>query len=281
MAPGIHFAAADFVLTIICTNSMAFDVVDAHWRAFQDTQFSIGAIDRTNPASNLIPAGMTSEIASTRPTCSPDIKPGYMLGGKLLRHRVWGSCHRHLRGLRCRDSILFFLLFLPPDANGVRSTATIVSEQFPCRVRCSGKGFARPDRQWRVVAAKVRDHFHDLRRRRGPPRSGRIVTKGRLPLSAVSIGLARGAASGVPFMRWARCTVVLAYGPQTSRGHQGDMWPGSKVANQSVRASSPVPQLDGHRQRDHRADRFPAYQGETQTLVRCFRHFLPETRAPS
>ena len=42
----------------------------------------MGAIDRSNPASNLIPAGMTSEIASNAANLLSDIKPGYMLGAK-------------------------------------------------------------------------------------------------------------------------------------------------------------------------------------------------------
>jgi hypothetical protein len=35
------------------------------------TQFSMGAIDSTNPASNLIPAGMTAEVASNASICCP------------------------------------------------------------------------------------------------------------------------------------------------------------------------------------------------------------------
>ena len=129
-----------FVLTIICTNSMALTSWTPTGALSKITQFSIGAIDRTNPASNLIPAGMTSEIASNAANLLSDIKPGYMLGGK-PRHQVWG----HVIGI-CAGSVaaipLFFLLFLPPDANGVRSTATIVSEQFPMPGALQWKGVA-------------------------------------------------------------------------------------------------------------------------------------------
>ena len=190
-----------FVLTIICTNSMALTSWTPTGALSKITQFSIGAIDRTNPASNLIPAGMTSEIASNAANLLSDIKPGYMLGGK-PRHQVWG----HIIGI-CAGSIaaipLFFLLFLPPDANGVRSTATIVSEQFPMPGAL----------QWKGVADLIANGVSSL------PKSaiismifaaiaaaaieiGRIVTKGRLPLSAVSIGLGVVLPPASSFMMW-------------------------------------------------------------------------------
>jgi len=85
---------------------------------------------------------------------------------------------------------LFFLLFLPPDANGVRSPATIVSDQFGMPAAL----------QWKGVAELIAKGFSAL------PYSAivsmivaaacavaievaKIVTKGRFPLSAVAIGL--------------------------------------------------------------------------------------------
>src|SRR5258706_7843226 len=53
-----------FVLTIICANSMALTSWTPTGSLAKITQFTMGAIDRTNPASNLIPAAMTVEIAS-------------------------------------------------------------------------------------------------------------------------------------------------------------------------------------------------------------------------
>ncbi len=50
----------------------------------------MGAIDRSNPSSNLIPAAMTAEIASNAANLLSDIKPGYMLGGK-PRTRRWAT----------------------------------------------------------------------------------------------------------------------------------------------------------------------------------------------
>lgn len=177
-----------FVLTIICTNSMALTSWTPTGALSKITQFTMGAIDRANPASNLIPAAMTGEIASNAANLLSDIKPGYMLGAK-PRQQVIGHIIGIFAGaLACTP--LFFLLFLPPDASGVRSTATIVSEQFAMPAAL----------QWKGVAEIIAKGLTSL------PASAivsmivaavcaaaievaRIVTKGRFPLSAVSIGL--------------------------------------------------------------------------------------------
>ncbi|MFY7865564.1 OPT family oligopeptide transporter [Roseateles sp.] len=177
-----------FVLTVICTNAMALTSWTPTGALSKITQFTMGAIDRTNPASNLLPAGMTSEIASNAANLLSDIKPGYMLGGK-PRHQAIGHVIGIFAGVMACVP-LYFLLFLPADANGVRSTATLVSEQF-----------AMPGAlQWKGVAELIAKGLKEL------PSSAliamavaaisavlievaRIVTKGRFPLSAVSIGL--------------------------------------------------------------------------------------------
>jgi uncharacterized oligopeptide transporter (OPT) family protein len=176
------------VLTVICVNSMALTSWTPTGALSKITQFSMGAIDSTNPASNLIPAGLTAEVASNASNLLSDIKPGYMLGAK-PRQQAIGHVIGILAGSLCIVP-LYFLLFLPPDANGVRSTATIVSDQF-----------AMPGAmQWKGVAELIAKGISSL-----PTTAvismalaalaalifevARIVTKGRFPLSAVSIGL--------------------------------------------------------------------------------------------
>src|SRR4029450_2274676 len=141
------------VLTVICTNSMALTSWTPTGSLAKITQFTMGAIDRTNPASNLIPAATTGEIASHAPN---PLSPLPSL----------------------------------PEVTGVRSPATIVSEQF-----------AMPSAiQWKGVAELI------MKGLKGLPASavisiavaavaaiasevGRIMTKGRFGLSAVAIGL--------------------------------------------------------------------------------------------
>jgi uncharacterized oligopeptide transporter (OPT) family protein len=177
-----------FVLTIICANSMALTSWTPTGSLSKITQFTMGAIDRTNPASNLIPAGMTAEIASNASNLLSDIKPGYMLGGK-PRQQAWGHVIGIFAGAVCCTP-LFFLLFLPPDANGVRSTSTIVSEAFSMPAAIQWKGVAELIMKGlsalpysaivsMIVAAAAAAAIE----------IARIATKGRFPLSAVSIGL--------------------------------------------------------------------------------------------
>lgn len=176
------------VLTVICANAMALTSWTPTGALSKITQFSMGALDRSNPASNLLPATMTSDIASNASNLLSDIKPGYMLGGK-PRHQAVGHIIGILAGTLSAVP-LFFLLFLPPDANGVRSAATIVSDQFAFPAAL----------QWKGVAELIAKGISQL------PTSAlismavaavtalvieglRIKTRGRFPLSSVSIGL--------------------------------------------------------------------------------------------
>ncbi|WP_458232449.1 OPT family oligopeptide transporter [Roseateles sp. P5_E8] len=177
-----------FVLSIICTNSMALTSWTPTGALSKITQFTMGALDRSNPASNLLPAGMTAEIASNAANLLSDIKPGYMLGGK-PRHQAIGHLIGNIAGvLVCVP--LFFLLFLQPDASGLRTTAGIVSDQF---------GFPAA-LQWKGVADIIAKGLKSL------PVSAlvsmavaaiaavamevaRIKSKGRFQLSAVATGL--------------------------------------------------------------------------------------------
>ncbi|MEO5750535.1 MAG: OPT/YSL family transporter [Usitatibacter sp.] len=177
-----------FVLSIICANSMALTSWTPTGSLSKITQFTMGAIDHTNPASNLIPAGMTSEIASNAANLLSDIKPGYMLGAKPRQQAVGHVIGIVSGAIFCVP--LFFLLFLPPDANGVRSASTILSDSFAFPGALQWKGVAELIAKGvsslpysavvSMVVAAVAAIFIEVMR---------IITKGRFPLSAVSIGL--------------------------------------------------------------------------------------------
>ena len=177
-----------FVLTIICTNSMALTSWTPTGSLSKITQFTMGAIDRSNPANNLIPAGMTSEISANAANLLSDIKPGYMLGAKPRQQAIGHVIGIFSGAIFCVP--LFFLLFLPPNAAGVRSAETIVSEQFAMPAALQWKGVADliangvknlPSSAIAAmaVAALAAVVFEVLR----------IRTKGRFPISAVSVGL--------------------------------------------------------------------------------------------
>ncbi len=177
-----------FILSVIAVNSMALTSWVPSGALAKITQFSIGAIDRSNPANNLIPAGMTAEIAMNASNLLSDIKPGYMLGAKPRQQAIGHVIGIFSGALACIP--LFYLLFLPPDANGVRSTSTILSDQFAFPAAVQWKGVAELIANGisslhtsaiiaMVVAAICAVAFE----------AARIITKGRFPLSAVSIGL--------------------------------------------------------------------------------------------
>ncbi len=214
-----------FVLTVICTNSMALTSWTPTGSLSKITQFTMGAIDRTNPANNLIPAGMTAEIAANAANLLSDIKPGYMLGAKPRQQAVGHVIGLFAGALACVP--LYFLLFLPPDAGGVRHTATIVSEQFAMPAAL----------QWKGVAEIITKGITSL------PASAivsvvvaaacaiaievaKIVTRGRFPLSAVSIGLGVILPPEATFAMWVGALVFWWAGRRNpvpgTRGH--DFW---------------------------------------------------------
>jgi OPT family oligopeptide transporter len=177
-----------YLLAVICINSMALTSWIPTSGLSKITQFTMGALDRSNPATNLIPAGMSAEVASSAASLLSDIKPGYMLGAK-PRHQVIGHLIGIFAGtLACIP--VFFLLFLPPDANGIRDSATIISDQFAFPAAM----------QWKGVAELIGNGFNNL------SHSAIIsmiiaalaaiifetagkLSKGTLPISAISIGL--------------------------------------------------------------------------------------------
>jgi len=176
------------VLAVICTNAMALTSWTPVSAMAKITQFSMGAIDRTNPASNLIPAGVTAEVASNAANLLSDIKPGYMLGAKPRQQALGHLIGIFSGALACIP--LYYLLFLPADANGLRSTETILSEQFPMPNAMQWKGVAEliakgitslpSSALIAMVVAAIAAILIEL---------GAKWSKGKLPLSAVSIGL--------------------------------------------------------------------------------------------
>jgi OPT family oligopeptide transporter len=209
-----------FILTIICTNSMALTSWTPTGSLSKITQFTMGAIDRTNPASNLIPAGMTGEIAANAGNLLSDIKPGYMLGAK-PRQQAIGHVIGLLAGaLACAP--LFYLLFLPPDANGVRSTATIVSEQFAFPGAMQWKGVAEiigkglSALPYSAVVSMIVAAASAI-----AIEVARIVTKGRSGLSAVAIGLGSVLPPEATLAMWAGAMLFWIMGRRNPSGPGG------------------------------------------------------------
>jgi len=209
-----------FVLSIICANSMALTSWTPTGSLSKITQFTMGAIDRANPASNIIPAGMTSEIAANASNLLSDIKPGYMLGAK-PRQQAWGHVIGIFSGsLFCVP--LYFLLFLPPDANGVRSTSTIVSEAFAMPAAIQWKGVAEVIMKGlSALPYSAIDSMIVAAASATAIEVARIATKGRFPLSAVAIGLGVVLPPESTFGMWIGALVFWFMGRGKAPGTKG------------------------------------------------------------
>ena len=77
-----------FVLTVICTNSMALTSWTPTGSLSKITQFTMGAIDRTNPASNLIPAGMTAEETHATGRLIRELSAELHLAAIIIEHDI-------------------------------------------------------------------------------------------------------------------------------------------------------------------------------------------------
>jgi len=214
-----------FVLSVICTNSMALTSWTPTGSMSKITQFTMGAIDRTNPASNLIPAAMTAEIAANSANLLSDIKPGYMLGAKPRQQAIGHVIGIFAGAIACVP--LFFLLFLPPDASGARSVETIISDQFAFPAALQWKGVAEIIAKGvsalpysavvSMIVAAISAAVIEI---------ARILTRGRFQLSAVSLGLGVVLPPEATFAMWVGATTFWLMGRRYktagTRGH--DFW---------------------------------------------------------
>jgi OPT family oligopeptide transporter len=98
------------VLTLIAANATALTSTTPTGSLSKITQFTFGAMQPANPGTNLMTAGVTTEVASNASNLLMDIKPGYMLGAK-PRQQAWGHCIGILAGA-IASTPLFFVLFL-------------------------------------------------------------------------------------------------------------------------------------------------------------------------
>ena len=113
------------VLTLIAANATALTSTTPTGSLSKITQFTFGALQPTNPGTNLMTAGVTTEVASNASNLLMDIKPGYMLGAK-PRQQAWGHCIGIVAGALA-STPLFYLLFLnkwTPEGASIEATVT-------------------------------------------------------------------------------------------------------------------------------------------------------------
>jgi len=193
------------VLTLIAANATALTSTTPTGSLSKITQFTFGAIQPTNPGTNLMTAGVTTEVASNASNLLMDIKPGYMLGAK-PRQQAVGHCIGIVAGALA-STPLFFILFMQnrsedvtvkdhitqnwavPGAIQWAAISDVIKGMGESGVELVQKSAEGISKLWGVlpvsaawamlVAAIVAIVFEVLR----------TSTKGKFPLSAVGIGL--------------------------------------------------------------------------------------------
>jgi uncharacterized oligopeptide transporter (OPT) family protein len=179
-----------FVLALVGANSTALTSTTPTGATSKITQLFYGLIRPGDIKSNLATAGITGEVVSNSANLLMDIKPGYMLGAKPRQQAIG-----HIIGIvsgAIAGTFLFFVLFTHKvDPANPETIANIQSEQFPMPSATV----------WMGVAQVLTEGLHKL------PKSAvtavivacvsalilevlRIVSKNKLPLSPVAIGLA-------------------------------------------------------------------------------------------
>ena len=202
--PLLGFAAVPLIviLTLIAANATGLTSTTPTGSLSKITQFTFGALDRTNPATNLITAGMTSEVAGNASNLLMDIKPGYMLGAK-PRQQAWG----HVLGIvsgGIAATLLFFPLFLPHYDTSLPLGPQLMTEKFPmpgieiwrgvAMLIASGGSALKQSAVLAMGIAAAAGIAFEL---------ARVKSKGTFPLSAVAIGLGVVIPVDSTLMMWA------------------------------------------------------------------------------
>jgi uncharacterized oligopeptide transporter (OPT) family protein len=190
------------VLTLIAANATGLTSTTPTGSLSKITQFTFGALDPSSPATNLITAGMTSEVASNASNLLMDIKPGYMLGAK-PRQQAWGHVLGVISG-GIASTLLFFPLFLPKYDPAKPLDAQIMSDKFPmpsvdlwrgvAKLIATGGAELKSSALIAMAVAALLGVVFELVRTR---------SKGRFPLSPVAIGLGVVIPVDSTLMMWA------------------------------------------------------------------------------
>jgi putative OPT family oligopeptide transporter len=170
-----------FVFTLIAVNSTALTSITPGSALGKVTQLTFSVVARGDVATNIMTAGITSEVASNASNLLMDIKPGYMLGAKPRQQAVG-----HVLGILAGCSMavpVFYMLFhrdislftserLPmPSAQVWRSVAEVLTRGF---------GSLHPTARIAMAVGALLGILIEIAGQR---------TKGRFPLSGVAFGL--------------------------------------------------------------------------------------------
>jgi uncharacterized oligopeptide transporter (OPT) family protein len=179
-----------FVLSLVGATSTGLTSTTPIGATSKITQLFYGMIRPGDIKSNLATAGITAEVVGNSSNLLMDIKPGYMLGAK-PRQQAVGHIIGILSGAFA-GTFLFFVLFTKGiDPNNPETIASLQSDQFPMPSVTVWTGVAKVLTEGlsklpqSVVVAVIVASFVAL-----ILEVLRIVTKNKVPLSPVALGLA-------------------------------------------------------------------------------------------
>ena len=179
-----------FVLSLVAANSTALTSMTPTGATSKITQLFYGLVRPGDIKSNLATAGITAEVVGNSSNLLMDIKPGYMLGAKPRQQAIG-----HIIGIfsgAIASTFLFFVLFTKGvDPSNPDSIANLQSEQFPmpsvtvwmgvAKILTEGLDKLPKSAVMAVIVACVAALVLEVLR---------IVSKNKLPLSPVALGLA-------------------------------------------------------------------------------------------
>ncbi len=179
-----------FVLALVGATSTGLTSTTPIGATSKITQLFYGMVRPGDIKSNLATAGITAEVVGNSSNLLMDIKPGYMLGAK-PRQQAVGHIIGILSGAFA-GTFLFFVLFTKGiDPNKPETIASLQSDQFPmpsvtvwtgvAKVLTEGLSKLPQSVVIAVVIASLMALVLEVLR---------IVSKNKVPLSPVALGLA-------------------------------------------------------------------------------------------
>lgn len=172
-----------FVFSLIAVNSTALTAITPGGALAKLTQLTYAVLAPKNISTNLMTAGITSEVALNASNLLMDIKPGYMLGAKPRQQMVG-----HLLGAFAGSLVatpVWYYGFIQGDPSRYGSDKIPVPGAMTWKavseILMKGFDFLHPTAKYAVVVGAVVGILMELSKQ---------LTKGRFPLSGVAVGLA-------------------------------------------------------------------------------------------
>lgn len=170
-----------FVFCIMAVKSTGVTAITPGGALGKMTQVTYSVLAPGAMGTNLISAGITSEVCLSASNLLMDIKPSYMLGGK-PRHQAIG----HAIGIFCGGLVAVPVFYMMFDGD----ISKFSTEQFPmpgatvwkavAEVLSKGLSALHPTAQWAVLVGATLGVIFEVISKK---------TQGRFPLSPVAFGI--------------------------------------------------------------------------------------------